>query len=94
MHSTLAQRADELAARAESAGIDWRAKTKSLPQGHIGLLTAALATLLGIDIRHALDLNRSLSDLMQQCSAAQALRGQFVSHLAAESGAQQSKGGR
>ncbi len=91
MTSTLAQRADELAARAEYVGIDWRAKTKSLPPNHLGLLTAALATLLGIDIRQALDLKRSLGDLVQECDALQTGRAQHLASIAAQVAHQQSK---
>ncbi len=91
MISTLAQRADELAKRAEHVGIDWRAKTKLLPQNHVGLLTAALATLLGIDIHQAFDLKRSLNDLIQESGARQERRGQHLARIATQVASQQSK---
>ena len=59
----LARRRDELTARAEMRNIDWRAQLEGLPRDDDGLMVAALASLLGVNIRRAFDVETRLEDL-------------------------------
>jgi hypothetical protein len=56
-------RIKELTKRAESQGINWKAKTKQRPQDDIGLLMAALATLLGVSVIDVFDERLSMGEI-------------------------------
>jgi hypothetical protein len=65
MKQFILDRHKELADLATRRGIDWSARIDSLPQDDI-LRVVALATLLRLDGRDAVDPNKSLTDVAAQ----------------------------
>ena len=70
----LARRRIELTNRAEERGLDWQSRVSSLDADDDGLMVAALATLLGVSVRHAFDLDLSIDELEKLALRSQADR--------------------
>jgi hypothetical protein len=59
----LARRRGELTGHADERGIDWKGELEGLPADDDGLMVAALASLLGLDIQRVFAVETSLGDL-------------------------------
>ena len=68
----LARRRAELSARADERGIDGKSQLEGLPTDDDGLMVAALATLLGVDVRQAFAPEVSVEELERNAERSQA----------------------
>jgi hypothetical protein len=59
----LARRRAELTGHADERSIDWKGQLEGLPTDDDGLMVAALASLLGLDIQRVFDVETRLGDL-------------------------------
>jgi hypothetical protein len=75
-------RLEELKQRADQRKIDWREKTRDLPQDDTRVLILALATSLGIDAIQALDERVALDQLEKEAEAWPAASAKLESDLA------------
>jgi hypothetical protein len=69
----LSKRRKELEARADQENLDWKDRIKGLKDDHVVVL--ALATLLGFNLRDALNPSKSIADLDRQRKEVEAAKG-------------------
>jgi hypothetical protein len=61
--NTIAARRQQLQAMADERGIDWRARISGLPEEDDNFVVAVLASLLGLNVRLALDDGTTMDEL-------------------------------
>jgi hypothetical protein len=61
--SELAKRKTELIGQSQKEGVDWQGLIKDIPQDDDGLMSAALATRLGYNLKDVFNKSKTIADL-------------------------------